>query len=88
MVEIQGVPVGVYKGTLHAQIQYHSGNHQQSFKYLGEIIPKIDKLAKKDYVKAIIDHNVGVTLHYLKTPTAALNLLKNSLNYFITAKEM
>ena len=61
--EISGIPAFFHQQLLHAEIEYHSGNHSQSLKYLSELIPMLDKVGhQRELLKTIIDHNVGVVL--------------------------
>lgn len=74
---------------LHAEIEYHVKNYPQAIKYLSEIIPQLDSLGKnKEFIKALLDHNLAVIFSNYRQSSPAQVLFKKSLTYISNPKEL
>jgi hypothetical protein len=85
--QISGVGVAVHQKLLHAEIEYHSGSHPQAIKILSELHPQLEG-RNKDFLKAVIDHNMAIILTQLSKAAASQALLRKSLKYLTTAEEL
>ena len=87
VADINGVPASIYQQLLHAEIEYHANNYPLAIKILSELAPQLDGLGKqKEFIKAILDHNLAVILANYRQTAPAQIFLRKSLNYFATAK--
>lgn len=84
LTEISGLHISIHQQLLHAEIEYHAKNYAQSLKIISDLIPKLDTLGdKKEFIKAIIDHNVAlILLNYKQSATSQLTIHK-TLNYLL-----
>jgi hypothetical protein len=87
--EVNGIDIAIYQQLLHSEIEYHSGSLPQAIKMLAELLLQIDSLGRnREFVKAIIDHNMAIILTQYQKTAAAQVLFRKSLKYVSTAEEM
>lgn len=85
--QISGVSVAFHQQLLHAEIEYHSGSHPQAARILSELLPQLES-RNKDFLKAIIDHNMAIILTQSSKANAAQILMRKSLKYITSAEDL
>ena len=87
--QVGGVPVALHQQLLRAEIEFRSGGHPQALRLLAEILPQADSLgALRDFLRAIVDHNVALVLAHHHKPAAAQLLLRKTLKYFTNTEDL
>lgn len=88
LADLTGVPLALHQQLLSAEIEYHAANYPLAAKILADLLPQLDNTRHKDLVKSMVDHNLAIILCSYRKAAPAQLLLRKSLAYFSSAKEL